>query len=438
MKQVLERISSMSWWIRVPIGVAALLVLLKLSVSWLVEDLTDVISEEFDIAYEGSFYDWRGHFGTRDVVVRGYDDNGDPGAELAMDRLVVRPSSPLWLLRSVFTGAGNRWVPDSIGLTFENFRETAADEDTPGNHTSLPYDAMGCVAGLLTPRDIVAMGFPAPRRDVHLELDRQSLDGVDATVTLDSPGLGRVSLRSNVEMQWPVRMKRVVEELMQAPVRSVTITIEDGGFIAARNAACAKKHGLDAEAFRAYHLQEVRRHMAQHRVSYGEAALAEYARFASEGGSLVMNSTAQRNLSFGEFLFMDWGRKMASMPMQVAANGKPPVAMYFSRTARPVVAPGAELPVAAALPSPAEPVVVPEAGSDVTYDGAAGLVGEHIDVRTRHGSERRGTLLVHSPPMITMKLDQAEGGFTLTLNRQDVATIRFSPVRAVDGAAGSH
>lgn len=441
MQGMWKRGAGVPWWARIVVGLVCLLLALKLTVWLLVERITDAVAQHVDVRYDGSFFDWRGHFGTSDVVIASYDEQGAPAGEFAMDRLVVRPSSQLWLLRNALF-SGSKFAPDRIGLTLENFRSTGDGETTPGNYTNLPYDAMGCASTLLTPRDLLGMGLAAPERDIHIDLDRTSLQGVDLKFTMESPGLGSLSVLANVDVEWPVRMKTLFDELDQAPLRSVTVTAKDLGFIAARNRACAERHGLSAAEFQAHHMQEVRRWMGQQAFGYGEAALEQYAHFAANGGELVIRSVGQRRVTLGQFLAMDQSQKFRAFDLRIAAADRPAVDMTVFRTASDGIARqpsgSASIAPAAVSPQPASVASRPEPGSIVDYEQTLALVGEHIDIRTLHGTERAGTLLVHSPTMITMKLDPSAGGFNLTLYRQEIADIRYTPPKAASAAAGTH
>lgn len=443
MNEIMERIRLIPWWIRALLALAILAGAMKLAVGWIFDDFESTTAEEYGAGFEsrGSGYDWRGRFWTNDVALQTYDEDGARAQRLLADRLVVTPPSWLWLSRQAMRASAPRWTPPEFGVTLENFRTADADGTQPGNYTNLPFDAMGCGKDMLTPRDIAAMGLPAPRRDLHVGYVRSSLQSVDATIRLESAGLGRLTLATKVALTAPVPTRELVQRILEAPLASASITVDDLGFVAARNRACARRNGMDAEAFHAFHLREVERHFARSQAWYGDSAMQQYAEFARNGGTLHLASTGERELTLGEYLAIDWGRKPGALPMRITANGRPAVAVHYRRVGRSMpleTALAASPSPQAAVPTAAVAVELPKPGDEVGYDAASGLVGEHIDVRTRYGSQRKGTLLVHSPPMITLKLDTADGGFTLTLNRQDVATIRYTPVGAVDGAAGSH
>ena len=101
------------WPLRIIVAVGLLYLGLRVAVWSMVEELTDTASEIMDIEYGDSYFNWRGHFGVKDVVVTLYDNKGEPRAEYAMDRVVIRPSSPFWLLRNSFF-VPSKYMPDEI------------------------------------------------------------------------------------------------------------------------------------------------------------------------------------------------------------------------------------------------------------------------------------------------------------------------------------
>ena len=428
--------SRVPWPIRIIVSIGLLYLGLRIAVWSMVEELTDTASEIMDIEYGDSFFDWRGHFGVKDVTVTLYDGEGQASKTYAMDQVVIRPSSPFWLLRNSFF-MSSKYMPDEIGVTLEGLRDTADSDDTPGNYTNLPYDAMGCTEYLLTRNQLRTMGLKQLRRDVHVQIDRQSTQSVNVAYALETAGVGRLSLDTTVDMEWPVRTKNFIAELGEAPLRSASLTMADLGFIGVRNAACAKQHGMSANAFQDYHLQEVRRRLSEENLSYGEAALQQYAAFAKDGQQLVIRSSGPANLTFGQFIGMNFLQKMQAFPLQIAASGANPSSMQVvwggpgpnSRAAgaTALVPAQANATPVAAIQAAAE---LPRAGDEVAYEHAAALVGRHVDVSTRLGTQRRGILRAYLPQVLTLELDKEEGGFTLTVYSDDVAGIRYTPVES--------
>lgn len=438
MGKIVSLLSKLPWPIRVLLALGMMYLVLCIAVWRMVEDLTDTASEIMDIEYGDSYFNWRGHFGVNDVAVTLYDNQGEVRAEYEMDRVVIRPSSPLWLLRNSFFSP-SKYLPDEIGVTLEGLRNKASNDTTPGNYTNLPYDAMGCTDFLLTPRQIQAMGLKELRRDVHLQIDRQSTQSVNVGYAFETVGVGKLAVDAVVDMEWPVRTRNIIAELDEAPLRSASLTFTDQGFIGVRNASCAKQHGMDANAFHAYHMQEVRRRLSEENLSYGEAALQQYEAFANKGEQLVIRSAGAADVTFGEFMGMSTFQKLQVFPLQIAASGANPSTMQVvwggpgpkSRTADSAAAMVQAAVDESAAPAPAaQPVSaeLPMAGAEVTYQQAAALVGQHIDVSTRLGTHRRGILRAHLPQVLTLELDRSEGGFSLTIYADDVAGIRYSPL----------
>jgi len=117
-----------------------------------------------------------------------------------------------------------------------------------------------------------------------------------------------------------------------------------------------------------------------------------------------------------------------------------------SREAPQAVAPGDESPaeeVAPAEPAATEPVAeVPEEGMVVSagvakagtdtgdpnlelVDQASVAVGAHVEITTKAGSVRRGTVIKSSTYETQLMLDEDEGGFQLNMPGDSIAQVRI-------------
>ena len=104
------------------------------------------------------------------------------------------------------------------------------------------------------------------------------------------------------------------------------------------------------------------------------------------------------------------------------------------------IRPATVRPMAPLITKPA----MPEAGSVVAFESLAPLTGQHIDVATRHGTLRRGTLRLAGPVALELELDRAEGGVRLTMPADTITEIRYTPPAtpaapaAASDKAGTH
>jgi hypothetical protein len=71
----------------------------------------------------------------------------------------------------------------------------------------------------------------------------------------------------------------------------------------------------------------------------------------------------------------------------------------------------------------------------VDYPSLANRVGAHVEITTRAGSVRKGTVLSSNNYETQIKLDAEEGGFNLLVPADTVAQVRLIPDAAAGGAA---
>ena len=333
----------------------------------------------------------------------------------------------------------DRAVAAGLGVVFDNPRNVADDDTTPGNYTNLPYDAMGCVASMLTPTDLRTMGVPT-NRQVTLSLTRDSDSESTALFRMRTEGAGELDMQMKLDLQRPVVFETWGEVLESAPLHSVQMKFTDLGYIAKRNAYCAKKHNLSADAFTDYHMQEVARFTGAQGASLGQGTLAQYRDFAQKGGTLLLRTAGTRKLSIVQFARMDRMQKMQAYPVMISANGKAPAnfSYGFDPNAQVAVAASAAatdgavaVPVNAVAAAPVAalpPGSLPEPGTVVPYAQLASLTGQHVDITTTYGSVRKGVVTLVGPLSAAVQLDKEEGGLLLTMPVDSITEIKFTPV----------
>jgi len=440
--------SRMPMWKRLlfasPVVFVCSWVVLSLQTGIWVQQFADGISESLDsdVEYDDTFFELDGDFGATGVTFTKYLPDGSVGGTYKIDRVTFTTPGLVWLLRNSYFKA-SKYVPETAGIVLDNPRNAADDANTPGNYTNLPYDAMGCTNKLLTHVDLSAMGMDVPRQ-VTLRLDRDNDTASTAVYRMRAEGVGELEMKLHVDFSRPATLWTAFEDLQEAPLRSARLKFTDLGFVAGRNAHCAKQHQLTAAAFAEYHMQEVGRRLREESLTFTPGTLEHYRDFAERGGTLELQTTGARDLTLGQFVKMTRHQELQAFPVEIAANGKPPAAFGVSwnpnaqsaaaadATAMQKAAPtetsvtfanaGANsataTATAAALPAPR---------SVVPYADLSALTGHHIDVATNFGTLRKGTLQLAGPLAISIKLDAAEGGRLLTMPRDSIGEIRFTP-----------
>mgnify|MGYP001149499885 CR=1 FL=1 len=76
-------------------------------------------------------------------------------------------------------------------------------------------------------------------------------------------------------------------------------------------------------------------------------------------------------------------------------------------------------------------------GGELSYKDLQNRIGAHVEIVTRNGTVRRGTLLGWSPFLSSVKLDADQGGFTLSVPGDSVEVARAVAPDAVATSASA-
>lgn len=437
--------SAMPMWKRFLFAapVAALLFWIALSLqAWVWTEVAAAqIADEMDadVEYDDTFFDLHGGFGATDVRFTKYSPDGSDSVTFKVDRVTVQTPGLGWMFWNTLFDTTDE-LPDRLGIEFDNLRNVADDDTTPGNYTNLPYDAMGCVPSALTPTDLRTMGVPTQRK-IAVLLERDTDAQSTGTFRLRTDGAGEMEMQVKLDLQRPVRLETWGDTIETAALQSVQLTFNDLGYIAKRNAYCAKKHSLTAKAFSDYHMQEVARFTAAGGSEMGQGTLDQYRDFADNGGTLQMRTAGTRKLTIVQFATMDRLQKMRAYPVMISANGKAPAFFAYGPAS------AAQTPVAAATPAMAAPAVatpvvlttaqagaLPAPGSLVPREALDSLTGQHVDVTTSYGTVRKGVLQLVGPLAMNLQLDKVEGGILLTMPLDRVTDVRYTPIQSTADA----
>jgi hypothetical protein len=474
---------ALPWPTRVVVGTAMFVLCswgaMRLGVSLWMDSLNEV-SEENDFEYDSSFFSMNGDFGARNVRITHYLPDGNVGMVLLADRMVVHTPGLHWLWWSTFRS--NQRVPDQIGVTLENIRDSARTAQTPGNYSNLPYDAMGCGKDMLTPENLRAMGLPEPQRDASVWLRRKEGDRSSLGMEMLTHGMGQFSLDLDVSLQRPVEWRETLVHLNDAKLLGATMKIRDLGFVAARNAYCGKAAGLAPAAFQALQERATSDFLRRTRVAYDAQTLARLQQFSRDGGELVIAVRRPPAMDLPKLAENDSWTTLARLPATISYNGGPEAPMHMDRVlpgeispaaAPPALAPAANAPtiapiaapvvtnapaldqavsaaaaeakLAASRPAAAVPAKAASGAPSLTaaigYADLKGREGAHIEIVTSNGTVRRGTLLAHSAYLSTLKLDADQGGFTMSIPGDSVERVQVIPAEILHaseaGATGA-
>lgn len=450
--------------------------LMRLWVGNAIDDAIDASPD--DIAYESIFLRWNGDFGIENV--KGVHPLPDgTGKAYAADRVVVHTPGLLWLARIGWAGESTE-LPDDIGFTIENLRlDEDEGDDAVGNWANLPFAAVGCGKRQLTRADMADMGFGQLKRNVTLRLTRLDDHASTLLVAADTPGVGGSAVAVEIGIERPLEWAQGPQGLVGARIKSGSMTMTDHGFVAARNTWCARAAGVAPAAFSEHHMLKLQTHLAEEGMTLGVGALERYRDFAARGGELTVVTIGDTKLVLGDFSGPDRIGKMSAVRTGIRHNGGPlanfavgtqpkiaraepepkaePAAPAPATTAlatTPAVAPS----TAAALASPAaapaasappadtlynrtrsanltgtEPVTrgrVVATGGVVPYASLEQHVGERVQITTKMGTVRHGTVLSSNAYQTALKLDAEDGGFNLNVFADTVVEVRLIPATA--------
>lgn len=388
----------------------------------------------YDIGYDDTFVEPNGEFGAINVEFDLLDEEGEVLQTVRADRITVRPPGPGWLLRKTALFKSNL-LPERMSVVLQNVRLVANPGRKPFDFSALPYEHAGC-GDAFTEQDLVAMAGAVPKGEMGYSIE--SIDGGRSRIRMwvHSVGLARTEYTHDVRLQRPVKFPELLERLDGSRIERVAIEYRDEGFIAKRNAYCARRLGVSPEALPDRLMAGLTTEMSKDGVRYPAQVMARVRQFQQKGGTLRIDTPAPINVPFNVLNDEEDTRLMTAMPLQVAYNGETPVA-FRAEAASTVAAAGSEqapvpngkapkAPAAVAIAAP--PTLKP--GEVLEGERLALAVGHKVEVTTRYGSVRIGELRMKPLLMLTMQLTPEEGGHTLSIPMGDITQIRFMQATA--------
>jgi hypothetical protein len=434
----------------------------------------------------GSFVNLEGDIGVEQVSVAPVD--GSLGTVRAA-RITLHTPGLWWLVRNGVLGG--REVPQRFGLSVDGLDTTLVetDDDTPtlvGVESGAPFDHAGCQDAPFTDAELLELGLPREPTRLSAGYTR-SPDGA-MRIEVGVARAGSASTALVMRLRTAPGEVRDATAIAAATFEGLDLTVQDEGFVAARNAACASRNQLDADAFQAAHLTDANRRARALGLAPDAAAWDTYARFAREGGPLTLVGAPrkpvplialQQNTGPDGSLLMSWQMRSgegAARPVQFAsitpeklagsltlaqqveaelaaeraqvdalrAGGAVPAEADAATTANapapgaptlPVAADGAVAAASAAVPvapvAPLAPVAAGDAAGKpgewvlVDYAALAVHVGAPVRVVSVHGTRREGTLERWNPAGMVVRLRPVDGGIPLSMTPRDVREVRI-------------
>jgi len=416
------------------LGASAALLLMQ--VNFLVGRGLLVAFGDIESTYRGAWVTWDGNVGAKDVVLYPWGQERDE-LTVRFDRVEVETPGWIWLLRSAYSKR-SRAEMDRLHarltgvVSNEGLDPSFGDLGVFGAASASPFEAEGCSEdGMWLREELAAMGLsPGP---TTLDFDYRIEGGfLHTTVALDTPGVSS----ARVERREAIRGTDNALVIDHVPTQALheRWTVQDHGFVAARNAWCARKDKVDADAFVSRHVESVSRLLETAGLGADAAALAAYRAFAAGGGELSFGGDYTRPLSSDVFydarangeamarmhgLLERDGRRLAVQWRRFDPHPLPGLdegmatwaALVRERGGAPATAPagmavGTAGPAAAASAPGAVPAVATRAadgvvshanliapGATLAWTDLGGLQGRWIQVWTAHNAPRQVLVL---------------------------------------------
>lgn len=273
--------------------------LLLMQVNFLVGRGLLVAFGDIESTYRGAWVTWDGDASAKDVVLYPWGQGRDDLA-VRFDRVEVETPGWIWLLRNAYSKrshaeADRLHVRLTGVVSGEGLDPSFGDLGVFGAASASPFEAEGCSEdGMWLREELVAMGLsPGP---TTLDFDYRIEGGtLYTTVALDTPGVSG----ARVERREAISGTDNALVIDHVPTQAVyeRWTVQDHGFVAARNAWCARKDRVDVDGFVSRHVESVSRLLETAGLGADAAALAAYRAFAAGGGELSFGGDYVQPLS---------------------------------------------------------------------------------------------------------------------------------------------
>lgn len=247
----------------------------------------------WEVTYKSAWPRLFGGATARDVTIQPVD--GGQLGSYHFER--VRVEVPFWqYYMSAFSrrrGALLKSVKD-IRLVFEDGKGEMAlpfvhGMAAMGNVSAAPFEAEGCADdSAWVDSELRDMGLSTQGTELMMAYHRTPT-GLIKEQSIHTPGAGSAQFRREMLMHTTAPLFVMLEAGGSSEVVSDEWHVKDEGFVAARNAFCAKKDGIDAAQFVARHMATVKRTLQAAGLAPSVKMESAYARYATTGGSLDLS-----------------------------------------------------------------------------------------------------------------------------------------------------
>ena len=278
------------------------------------------------------------------------------GAVLRATRATIEPVSTFWLLRrAISRDAG---VPPALDIHLEGatLSESHLDalslEGWFGPASLVPFESVGCEpVSVFSARDYARMGVATRMREDDV---RYSYDPATKAMHLDlvstAPPFSTINARVDLSAFEPRAWLGDARAAKAARVEQLSLTYQDGGYLAQRNRFCAQLTNTDAAGYAAKHLAAVKAFLERRGIVPGEDVAALYGKLVAEGGSAELSSLPEATFAPADFASYASEDLLRQLNVTLRRNTAPPILMRLAFN-EPV--PSAAIETLAATDTPA-------------------------------------------------------------------------------------
>ena len=258
------------------------------------------------------------------------------GAVLRATRATIEPASTFWLLRRAIARDAN--VPATLDIHLEGAAlsesrvDGLAQEGWFGPASLVPFESVGCdPVTAFSARDYARMGVATRAREDDV---RYSYDPATKALHVDlvstAPPFATINARVDLSAFEPRAWLGDAHAAKAARVEQLSLTYQDGGYLAQRNRFCAQLTGTDAAGYAAKHLAAVKAFLAARGIVPGEEVAALYGKLVAEGGSAELSSLPEAAFVPADFASYASDDLLRQLNVTLRRNTAPPILMRLA------------------------------------------------------------------------------------------------------------
>ncbi len=331
------------WWIIIPLVLIVLFdLMLRLGIKGYAFAALDMY--DADTLFRNASYGLDGSMRVHDVEMVPYEGDGSEAPirirEVRLETpgffWVVRQALPLVSFKPFKSRRANRAAERMLGgedggyayppahtmalqLSGVDFGDYGMHYFNPetnwfGSYTGALFEAEGCDAWWWNISELEGnIGVDTGTRDIRIEYQALGEKTLRQRLQFGGPTMSELTIEIDHELPGPA--VQFIDQLDQEwRMRKLSWTVRDHGFIARRNAWCAKSGGISEDEFIRRHLASVSRFLQMDGMIANPEALAVYENYARHGGELVWETATTSSGEVG-------GSQAQTLAGFIAASG---------------------------------------------------------------------------------------------------------------------